>query len=81
MWPVIRPIGFLYNTLSELVLIIEGATENVSQFIMPLISKKVFSKEQKLLEHGRKVKTISNLYNYNIFVFETFCLHIQRCPL
>ncbi len=62
------------------MLIIEGATENVSQFIMPLISKKVFSKEQKLLEHGRKVKTMSNLYNNNIFVFETFLSAYSKVP-
>jgi len=62
------------------MLIIEGVTENVSQFIIPLISKKVFSKEQKLLEHGRMVKTISNLYNNNIFVFETVLSAYSKVP-
>jgi hypothetical protein len=55
----------------KLSVIIEGAAENVSQFIILLKSiydkKLCFSKQKCIFEHCRKVMTINNLYNYNFF--------------
>jgi hypothetical protein len=53
--------------------IIEGATEKVSQLIMSLKSNFnrifYFNAQKCIFELHRNVKTISNLYNYNILVF------------
>jgi len=49
-------------------LIIEGATEKVSKFILPLKSiyknKKCFNNLKCIIECSGKAKTIKNLYNY-----------------
>jgi hypothetical protein len=56
----------------KLSLIMEGTTEKVSQFTMlikSIYNKNVRFDEQKCtLEYFRKVQTINNLYNHNIFV-------------
>jgi hypothetical protein len=40
-----------------------------------LMNKNVF------FENCRKVKTVSSLYDYNIFVSEMFCIPFQSSPL
>jgi hypothetical protein len=63
----------------KLSLIIEGTTEKVSQFMMPI--KSIYNKnilflrtKMHFLSTLEKVQTINNLCNDNIFVLNFFCL-------
>jgi hypothetical protein len=61
-----------------LSLIIEGATENVSQFEIPLklmYNKNVCFNEQNVhVEHCREVKTIKNSLKSHFLLKKLFCL-------
>ncbi len=48
-------------------LIIEGATEKVSQFLMPIKSfyEKCFNEQKSIFEHCQIVKTRNNIYFLN----------------
>jgi hypothetical protein len=70
MLSVVAPISYVFFTINcdvkcvnGTVLIIEGTTEKVSQFVMPIklvFSKNFYSNEQKFtFEHFRKVNTIT----------------------
>jgi len=60
----------------EFSLIIEGSTEKVLQFIMPLRSINNqnigFTEKYCIFEHYRRVQTIKDLLIYIIFVIKIF---------
>jgi len=68
-----------------LSLIVGGATEKVSQFIMPLMSvynKLLCLNEQKcIFEHRRKIKPIKISYNCIISVFKISPVYLSCAAL
>jgi hypothetical protein len=65
-------------TFINLSLIIEGATEKISQFVITLKSirnKNVYFVEQKcIFENCEEAETFNNLKTYNSFVFKKLCV-------